>query len=259
VRVALWDRYGGSSTSGWIRWILERYEFPHEIVFAQAIDAGELAGRADVLILPDEAVPGRGPTGGDVNNVPSQYRAALGRMTWDRTVPELKRFVEQGGTLLTIGDATAIAERLGIPVASALVSNDALGRPQPLTASEFFIPGSILRVEVDNTSPVAYGFASEVDVFFDASPAFRLLPAAHERGVRRVARYATSTPLRSGWALGQRHLEGTAAVVDAPLGLGRVILYGPEIVHRAQSHGTFKFLFNGIHYARAASVRSIAE
>jgi hypothetical protein len=252
VRVGLWDRYGGSSSSGWIRWVLERFECPHDIVFAQTLDAGDLARRYDVIILPDEAVPGRGPDGHNVANLPPEYRGSVGRMTWDRTVPALKRFVEEGGTLLTIGHATGIAERLGIPVASALTSG---GASQALASSEFYIPGSVLRASVDNSTPIAYGFSGEVDVFFDGSPAFRLLPEARSLGVRRVAWFASSAPLRSGWAWGQQHLDGAAAIVDAPLGRGRVVLYGPEILYRAQPHGTFKFLFNGIHYSRATPAR----
>jgi hypothetical protein len=101
---------------------------------------------------------------------------------------------------------------------------------------------------VDNTAPLGYGFEREVDVFFDDSPAFRLDGAA---AGRRVAWYPNAAPLRSGWALGQRYLNGHAAAVDAPLGRGRVIVFGPEITYRAQSHGTFKFLFNAILYPRA--------
>ena len=71
--------------------------------------------------------------------------------------------------------------------------------------------------------------------------------------VRRVAWFASASPLRSGWAWGQRYLEGGVAVVDAQLGRGRVLLFGPEITFRAQSHGTFKFLFNAIYYGKAVS------
>jgi hypothetical protein len=254
VRIGLWDRYGGSATSGWIRWILERYEFAHEVVFASTLDAGDLAHRFDVIILPGEAVPGKGADGIGID-VPTQYRAAVGRMSWERTVPALKRFVEDGGTLLAIGESSIVAERMGIPVASALTSADGTGQTRALAPSEFYIPGSILRVAVDNTAPPAFGLAADVDVFFDASPVFKLLPGARERGVRRVAWYASANPLRSGWAWGQKHLEGAAAVVEAPLGRGRLLLFGPEITYRAQPHGTFKFLFNGIHYARATPAK----
>ena len=255
VRVGLWDRYGGASSSGWTRWLLERYGFGYEVVYPRELDAGGLADRFDVLILPTEAVPARGDGSPPLAQVPPEYRGTLGVLSWERTLPALKAFVEAGGTLITIGGATAFAQRMGVPVASALTTRDATGVERPLASSEFYVPGSLLRVRVDNTTPIGFGFEREVDVFFDASPAFRLEPDAEARGVRRVAWYPSERPLRSGWAWGQHHLQGAAAVVDASVGKGRVLLFGPEVIYRAQPHGTFKFLFNGIQQARATAVR----
>jgi len=95
-------------------------------------------------------------------------------------------------------------------------------------------------------------FDNEVDVFFDNSPVMRLQADA---AARRVAWFATASPLRSGWAWGQHHLRDGVAVAEATLGRGRVLLFGPQITFRAQPHGTFKFLFNGIFYSKAESVR----
>jgi len=252
VRVALWDRYGGSSTSGWIRWLLERYEFPFELVYPQTLDAPGLSSRFDVLILPSEAVPALDGPRADgpfvPDDAPDEFRARAGAITWSRTVPRLKQFVEAGGTLILIGGAAPIAERLGIGVSNALVEIQADGRQVPLSRDKHYVPGSVLRVAVDNTVPLGYGFERDVDVFFDASPVFRLDPGAASR---RVAWYPSAAPMRSGWALGQRYLNGGAAVIDAPLGRGRVLVFGPEITYRAQPHGTFKFLFNGILLARS--------
>ena len=88
-------------------------------------------------------------------------------------------------------------------------------------------------------------------MFFDNSPSFRLEAAAPQHGVKRVAWFDSATPLRSGWAWGQRFLENAAAVVELPVGQGTLVLYGPEVLFRAQPHGTFKFLFNGLFLAGA--------
>jgi hypothetical protein len=252
VRIGLWDQYGGSSTSGWTRWLLEQYEFPYETVYAPAIDAGALADRFEVLILPDDAVPGsaaaasaHGGEDGRAGAVPPEYRDKVGRLTWAHSEPRLKAFADGGGTLIAIGDATVLGEHLGI-IRNALVdAHDRTSRP--LTRQEHYVPGSVLRVAVDNRAPLGYGFEETVDVFFDDSPAFRLPSDSVAQGARRVAWYSTSTPLRSGWALGQRYLEGALAAVDAPVGRGRLFLFGPEITFRGQPHGTFKFLFNAIY------------
>jgi hypothetical protein len=250
IRVGLWDRYGGASSSGWVRWILEQFDFPFERVYVPALDAGGLADRFDVLILTDEAVPGqpRPPAA----NVPAEYRHTIGSMTTERTLPRLKEFVEDGGTLLLIGDSTRIAGAIGAAVTDALVETRADGSTQPVGRERFYVPGSVLRVSVDNTMPLAYGFASAVDVFFDRSPVFTLPPG--DATIRRIAWFADAAPLRSGWAWGQQRLAGGVAVAEARLGDGRVLVFGPEITFRAQSHGTFKFLFNGIHAANAEPV-----
>ncbi|HSI72619.1 MAG TPA: hypothetical protein VK934_05540, partial [Fimbriimonas sp.] len=107
-------------------------------------------------------------------------------------------------------------------------------------------PGSILRARVDLLQPSAWGFPDHVDVFFDNSPVFKFKAGAEEAGLKKVAWFDTDKPLRSGWAWGQEKLKDGIAIVEAPVGKGKLYLFGPEILFRAQSHGTFKFLFNAI-------------
>ena len=257
VRVGLWDTYGGSMTSGWTRWILEQYEFPFTRVFAPELDAGALNVKYDVLIFVEGGIPGaggggRGSAGGggtldEPENIPVEYKGQFGRMSAEKTIPKLREFVNNGGTLIAIGNsAQNIAQHLQLPVDNQLVENGA-----PLPRTKFYVPGSVLSVKVDNTQPIGYGITEHVDAFFDASPVFKLTPAAAAQGVRAVAWFDSKTPLRSGWAWGQEYLNGGIAAIDAPLGKGRVLLFGPQIVQRAQPHGTFKFLFNGIMEAAA--------
>ena len=83
---------------------------------------------------------------------------------------------------------------------------------------------------------------------FNRSPVFHLQPDAAMKGVRPIAWYPNAEPLRSGWAWGQHYLDGGVAAIEAEVGKGKLFLFGPEITNRAQTHGTFKFLFNGIYY-----------
>jgi hypothetical protein len=124
-----------------------------------------------------------------------------------------------------------------------------------LPQDKFYIPGSILRASVDTSNPLGQGVTSEVDVFFDHSPAFRLDPDAGQRGVRAVAWYDSPKPLRSGWAWGQHYLDQTVAVAEASVGNGRLLLFGPEILFRGQPHGTFKFFFNGLYLGGIGAAR----
>lgn len=263
LRIGLWDQYGGSVESGWIRFVLEQFDYPFEVVYPQTLDAGNLASRFDVLIFPDGAIPGRDSASTYSDDappaalLPAEYRGRTGVVTAGRTVPQLKAFVNAGGTLLAMGSSTAIAQHFGLPVRDAMVERGDDGHDVPLGPERYFVPGSILRVAVNSKSPVGYGFDSVADVFFDNSPVFRLGPDAQARGVRPVAWFADGSPLRSGWAWGQSHLEGGVVVAEATVGRGRVVLYGPPVAFRGQSHGTFKFLFSGIHLARATMVPSV--
>ena len=176
-------------------------------------------------------------------------RSRIGRrwagITAERTVPALKAFLEGGGTIVAIGPSTALAAHLRLPITSALVTRTPTG-DRPLKQEEYYIPGSVLRVRVDQGQPLAWGMPAQADVYFDNSPVFRLGPDAGSRGVTPIAWFDSPAPLRSGWAWGQHYLDGGIAIVEARVGKGRLVLSGPEITFRAQPHGTFKFLFNAL-------------
>ena len=137
------------------------------------------------------------------DSVPNEYRNQLGTVTAAQTIPALRRFVEEGGTIVTIGSSTALAQHLGLPVTTALTETGPDGAVRPLPNTKFYVPGSVLETTVDNNLPVAYGLPDKVDVFFASSPAFRLLPDAAAKRTRPVAWYANAEPLRSGWAWGR--------------------------------------------------------
>ena len=249
-RIGLADQYGGSMPSGWTRFILEQFEFPFDVVYPKVLDAGNLSSRFDVLIFPSGVGPaaGGGGRGGGGDNTPVEYQPMLGSYTAAETGPQLRKFVEEGGTILAVGrSAMNFAQVFGLPITNHLVERSPEGTVRSIPSERYFVPGSILRVAVDNTAPVAHGFDTHVDVLFDTSPVFRLGPDAMMTGVRAVAWFDTATPLRSGWAYGQGYLDGGVEVVQANVGKGKLFLFAPEITFRAQPHGTFKFLFNGIY------------
>ncbi len=251
ARIALWDEYGGSITSGWARLVLEQFEFPYKVVYPRDLDGGGLIDSFDVLILPDGADLGR-PGGRNANrvnplDVPAEFRGRLGSISEAKTLPQIRAFLEAGGTVLAVGSATEIGLHLGLPIANALV--DSAGKPLPRT--QFYVPGSILGMRVDTTASLAQGLHAETDVYYDNAPGFRLLPGAEARGVKRIGWIDSPTPLRSGWAWGQRYLNGVTEVMQAPVGKGMLVLYGPDPYFRSQPHGTFKLLFNALLYRTA--------
>ncbi len=265
VRIALYDQYGGLMPSGWTRWIFEQFEFPFKVVYPQELDAGDLKSKYDVLVFTDGSIRepradepsreffNRQPKAADI---PAEYRSWLGTITAEKTIPQIRQFIEAGGAAIAIGSSNALAGYLGLPVTSALTEYTTGGKERPLPPEKFYIPGSLLTVSVDNKDPLAYGMADTVDVFFDRSPVFRLNPDAGLKGTAPVAWFPNGHPLHSGWAWGQQYLEGGVAIADANLGAGKVFLMGPEVAFRGQPQATFKFIFNGIYYAVATRATS---
>jgi hypothetical protein len=254
MRVGLADVYGGNMPSGWIRWLLEQFEFESvKQVYPQEIDAGNLNAKYDVLIFADGILPesdsgGGGFFGGRQPNeerVGPEWKANLGRFTVAKSVPAIKAFAEAGGKVIAIGESSSLGHNLDL-VEDHLVERTATGH-KALSRDKYYVPGSVLRAEADTTHPLAWGITKQVDVMFDNSPTFELQPNSALRGITPVAWFPNPTPLRSGWAWGQHYLEGGVTVAEAKLGKGTVMLFGPEIAFRAQPHGTFKFLFNGIY------------
>ena len=253
-RIALGDFYGGSMPSGWTRMILEDFEFDFDVVFPPDLDQGDLIDRFDVLVLEDGAVPLPGRDAGRTMlpefaaTVPDEYRGRIGAFSSATTVPAVLDFIRAGGTVVAIGSSTALAYHAGLPVRDYLVGADG----QPLPSEEYYVPGSVLDLRVDGTHPLAAGVGERANVLFSRSPVFGLQGAA--AGVTPVGWFDTDAPLRSGWAWGQHHLQDGVSIADARVGEGRLLLFGPKITFRAQSHGTFPFLFNGIHYGAAREV-----
>jgi len=235
-RVGLYKPWVASIDEGWTRWLLEQYGFPFSSLTDQDMRRGGLRARFDAIVLPDMDAE-RLRSGHAPLSMPPEYVGGLG----DDGVAALQEFVRAGGTLIAIDSASQFAiETLSLPVRDTL-----RGRP----ANEFFCPGSILRLEVDVTDPLAYGMTPEAGAFFAFGSGFAIDEG--DASVRVPGRYASEDVLMSGWLEGEAHIAGQGAVVEARVGQGRAVLLGFRAQHRAQSHGTFRLLFNAIHTAAA--------
>jgi len=258
-RIALWDVYGGSMPSGWTRWIFEQYHFPFTVLFAKEIDAGNLKSKYDVILFVGGAIPafraeaGSNAMGGyegrepNEKEIPEMYHAQLGRITAAKSIPALKEFTEAGGTIITIGSSANLAYHFKLPVRNALVEM-VNGKERALPGEKFYIPGSVMQVAVNNDHRANWGMKPTADVYFSASPVFNLLPNATATGeVTPLAWFASDKTLRSGWAFGQSYLQQAVAAFEAKVGKGKLMVYGPEITFRGQTHSTYKMLFNQLY------------
>jgi hypothetical protein len=242
-RVALYKSWDASIDEGWTRWLLERYQFPVDTLHDADVQHGDLS-RYDAIILPDQEDNGI-LNGFAAGTMPQGYTGGLGV----EGAAALKRYAEHGGTVLALDHASDFAiQQFGLPV------RDVIGGLPP---SEFYIPGSLVGLEVDPRSPVAYGMRTQSVAFFVDSRGFDVVPPARANDqsapaqpVDVVARYPTENILKSGWALGeQEHLAGRAAVVHARVGQGNVVLVGFRSQFRGQPRNTFKLIFNTLFAA----------
>ena len=242
-RIGMYQRYGGGNMEeGWTRLVFEQFDFPYSSVMDAEIQAGDLNASYDVLVFPDDSwaaitgLPGtdggrRG--GGRGGNTPPDYRSGIGT----EGVQAIRDFVENGGTVVAMGGATDFAIRaLDLGVRNALAGLDSM---------EFFCPGSTLHVDVDPTNPLAWGMPKDALALFWGSPAFEIT-ASDAYNYDRVVTYAERNILQSGWLVGEKHLSKRAAVITARVGEGKVALLGIRAQHRAQTHGTYKLLFNAL-------------
>ncbi|RYY61418.1 MAG: hypothetical protein EOO12_14375 [Chitinophagaceae bacterium] len=153
---------------------------------------------------------------------------------------------------MAIGSANELAYALKLPVRNAL-TEVVNGEERPLPAEKFYIPGSVLRMQVAAGTPATWGLADTLDVVFARSPAFSADPAALATGrLRALAWYPGGALLRSGWAWGAKYLEGALAAYEAPVGAGSFYGFGPEILFRGQAQGSFRLLFNQLYRMRPA-------
>jgi hypothetical protein len=240
ARVAIYKPWVDNIDEGWTRWLLEQYEFPHTNITDADVRRGSLRAQYDVIVLPD-GNPERLRSGHPAGTVPEPYAGGLGS---DGT-SALRAFVEAGGTLVALDSAAALAiDALNLPV-----------RDVAQGTQELFCPGSILSLDVDPVHPLAFGMRPRTAAFFAYSSVYELTAPsttngnarATEASIEIVGRYAARDVLMSGWLEGERLIAGRPAVLSARVGLGRAVLIGFRAQHRAQSHATFRLLFNAIH------------
>jgi len=243
-RIGLYQSWVANIDEGWTRWLLEQYGFSYTILHDTDIRAGNLASKFDCVILPQQEFPtlllgnqpGDLPTGEFVSGPREpmvqrpEYSGGMGL----EGAHQLKEFVLAGGTLIAMDTAANLPIQLfGIPVRNVLA-----GVPN----REFYAPGSLFHMQVTTNDPLTYGLPKETIAFFVNSPAFEVF-----RDAKVLASYPKQNVLASGWILGEPRVAGRGALVDAPLGKGRVVLIGFRCQFRGQPRATFKVLFNAIY------------
>jgi hypothetical protein len=245
ARIAVYKPWTASIDEGWTRLVLERYEFKFAALTDQQIRSGNLRAQFDAIVLPN--VPADRLTSGLSDDaVPPEYAGGL----CAAGVDALRVFVRAGGSLVCLGQSGGVAiSAFDLPVRDVAREND----------ERLFVPGSIVRLNLEPTDPLSFGMEPTTAAFFafssvygSASAAGRGAPYAEPSaaaGMKTIARYGAQDVLLSGWLEGEPLMAGRAAIVEAPVESGKVVLFGFPVQHRGQAHATFRLLFNALFTA----------
>ena len=227
-RIGIYRSFIPNADEGWTRWVLEQFGFAYTSIANREIQAGGLRRQFDVIVFPDSRADAL-ETGYRQAEMPPEYTGGIGPTGDDA----LRQFASAGGTLIFLNRASAYAIRhLGVAARDVVAG---------LSNTEFYSPGSLLNARLDPHHPLTAGLPEDLAIWSEQSPAWDTRESA-------PVRYPNTNVLASGWLLGERHLAGKAALVDARLGAGHVILFGMRPQYRGQSYQMFKLLFNALLY-----------
>jgi hypothetical protein len=247
VKVGLYKSWDASIDEGWTRWVLEQFEFDLDTLHNADIQGKDLSKYSAIIFpsqSPEEIMNGHRP-----GTMPEPYVGGLGL---DGLV-SINDYVSKGGVLIMFDQACDLAiDDLNLPVKNSVSG---------LSTSQFFIPGSIIRMKVNTDDPLAYGMKEEAAASFSRSRAFETItPSRKAEGgneliklpvprpdVKAVATYASSDLLMSGWALNPNRIKNKGAMMNIAHGNGNVILFGFRPQFRGQSRNTYKLIFNSIY------------
>lgn len=238
-----------SMDEGWTRWIFDKYGYrirwnletycnvnqykvSNESIIDDTKDGLDSIKSFNTIIFPDQS-PNSILNGYKEGSMPEEYTGGLE----GKGVENLKKFVEDGGTLVFLNRSSDFAiEQFNLPVKNIAKNWE---------EKDFFIPGSILRTELDISHPIAKGMDKQSIAWFERSPVFE---STDDSRVKVIAKYPSNADgiLLSGWALGKEKIAGKAALVEVSLGKGKIILFGFRPQYRGQSLATFPLLFNAI-------------
>jgi hypothetical protein len=251
-RLGLYKRYaGGNMDEGWTHWLLKDFEFPFTSLFNKDTRDRKKIDGFDVIIFPDDTYEtiktGYRQRGRErkidkkamekaLQKVPPEYRGGIGKEGEEN----IKRFVENGGTLILLNRAFSFA----VKAFELPIQDTAADTP----SKEFYCPGSTVKISVDVTHPLGYGMPADSLALFRRSPILKAAAGDFKDGVRIPVRYKRDNILQSGWLIGEKYLSDKPAVVEYKVKKGRIIILAFPVQHRAQTHGTFKLLFNAIYY-----------
>jgi hypothetical protein len=252
-RVAVYSTWGNTQEVGWVRHAFDMFEIPFELIYKERVKAGRLRADYDVIVVPNQ---GRGSAKSLVFDVPSRGKPidykrsdrfpSLGMYgeSDDITggmglggVVELETFIAEGGVLVTLAGSSYLPAEYGLtPTINAQ-------RP----GAQFYAPGPIVEAEILRPEhPIFYGYADrKIPVRYGNGPLLQV--PEEDRDDQVLMRYpGGDAAVLSGLMRGAGEIRNRPAIVDVPVGRGRVVLFAGNPCYRWQNHGEFGMLFNAV-------------
>jgi hypothetical protein len=229
-RIGLYKSWQEPMTEGWTRWVFDRHGLAYDTIRDSRIRAGRLEADFDVILFQSQSASSI-RDGFSPGSLPPEYTGGLG----EEGIRAIVEFVERGGRVVAVEEATDFAiETFGLDISNAV---DALP-PQ-----DFFIPGSIVSVDLEAGHPLTQGKPGSTPAWFwRSSRAF----GVRDRRAEVVGRFGEGNPLLSGWLLGPEHIAGKPALLEVSIGEGSLVLFGFQPDYRGQTVTTWPLLFNAL-------------
>ena len=252
-RLAVFSTWGSTQDVGWVRYGLDHFEVPYDLIYKEQVKQGNLHSRYDVIVIPSQ---GRGGAKGlifdiepkpgkPIDYVKSADFPSLGGygQSQDITggmglqgVAEFDKFVNEGGVLITLGASSFFPAEIGI----TRTVNAAR------TSAAFYAPGPIVEAEILKPAhPILYGYTEKIVPVRWAGGPLLTVPADGRNWI--LARFpGTNDSVLSGLMRGVAETRNRPAIVDVPVGTGHVVLFATNPCYRWQNLGEFNMLANSI-------------
>jgi hypothetical protein len=251
-RVAVYSTWGATQNVGWVRYAFDQYKTPYDLIFKDEVRKGGLKQRYDVIIVPSQGrsarqlvfdIPMRGKPLPYTKTAQSRFLGDYGSSPDIRGgmglegLQELRRFVEEGGTLITLGDSSAMPPEYGL-------APDVEGAR---TSKDFYAPGPIVNARVTApANPIFYGYAeTTIPVRWASTNTLYSLPE-RARGLVLMDFPGGAANVLSGLMTTPDEIKNRPALITEPLGKGRVLMFATNPVYRWQNFGEFRMLYNAL-------------
>jgi Zinc carboxypeptidase len=251
-KLVVYSTWGNTQEVGWVRYALDKFGVAYDLIYKERVKKGDLRGSYDVILVPNQGRGGKGlvydiePKSKPIAYTKTERFKNLGMYgeSADITggmgisgVAEFEKFINEGGLLVTLGSASFFPPEFG------LTRNIDAGRTSP----QFYGPGPIVEAEILQAAhPVFYGYSQRtVPVRYANGPLLQV--PERDRASQVLMRFPGSEKsVLSGLMKGVSETRNRPAIVDVPVGRGRVLLFSTNPCYRWQNFGEFNMLFNAL-------------